>query len=58
MLEKSTSFNIIREITMSDVAKKVYRSVEYFKLAKARARQGKRNPMYYRGVQYTTKMTR
>jgi len=43
---------------MSDVAKKVYRGVEYFKLAKARARQGKGNPMYYRGVQYTTKMTR
>ena len=43
---------------MSDVAKKVYRGVEYFKLAKVRARQGKGNPMYYRGVQYATKMTR
>ena len=40
---------------MSNVAKKMYRGVEYFKLAKARARQGKRNPMYYRGVVTATK---
>lgn len=40
---------------MREIKRKVYRGVEYFKLAKARASQGKKNPLYYRGVVTTTK---